>query len=249
MSGESVVDMEVGVRRLQAADERLDLPRYEGISYCDAMHRAAAGETLRILPGSIRVCQWAPVVLGLCEPQGAFERGLAPRLPFPVAGLLLAPLAQFPGQPEVVVVRDSAVQLRRLVDRAVAGTLWDGHQGRLDCSALPVLIAGQGGGRSALVDGVNHLLAALAPSSRWQAFTRWLFGSRLATASLDALISRTLADMSVCRNSTVVPLLTGRVNVSYFCTGGVTWGGNRADHLTSGWPPEVWAAVRQGETG
>jgi hypothetical protein len=42
--------------------------------------------------------------------------------------------------------------------------------------------------------------------------------------------------MSVCRNSSVVPLLSGRVNVSFFCTGGITWGRNQADHLTSGWP-------------
>ena len=48
-----------------------------------------------------------------------------------------------------------------------------------------------------------------------------------------------------CRNATVVPLLTGRVNVSFFCTGGITWGRNRAEHLVSGWPwPDFVRACR-----
>jgi hypothetical protein len=52
--------------------------------------------------------------------------------------------------------------------------------------------------------------------------------------------------MSVCRNSTVIPLLTGRVNVSFFCSGGITWGRNQPDHLTSGWPWAVYAALAAG---
>jgi hypothetical protein len=84
---------------------------------------------------------------------------------------------------------------------------------------------------------VNHTLAALADNAHWQAFTRRLFRSALITVGFDALISRALADMSVCRNATVVPLLTQRVNASFFCTGGITWGRNRADYLASGWPP------------
>ena len=50
------------------------------------------------------------------------------------------------------------------------------------------------------------------------------------------VISRAMADMSVCRNSTVIPLLSGQVNVSFFCTGGITWGRNHPQYLTSGWP-------------
>jgi hypothetical protein len=83
---------------------------------------------------------------------------------------------------------------------------------------------------------VNRVLAAMADRPGWQALTRRLFRSSLLTASFDALISRVLVDMSMCRNATVVPLLTDRVNASFFCTGGITWGRNRADHLVSGWP-------------
>ena len=73
--------------------------------------------------------------------------------------------------------------------------------------------------------------------------TRWLFRSPAVTTGYDALIAATLADMSVCRNSTVVPLLTGQANVSYFCSGGITWGGNDPSHVTSGWPYALYRRV------
>jgi hypothetical protein len=49
--------------------------------------------------------------------------------------------------------------------------------------------------------------------------------------------------MSVCRNSTIIPLLAGQANVSHYCTGGITWGRNSPDHLTSGWPFPLFARL------
>ncbi len=229
----------VGVRVLYSSDEHADVSIYRGVSYCDAVSRAGAGETLRVLPGSIRVCRWSPVVLGIKEPHGRFERNLAPRLTFPVAGLLLAPLDRFPGTPGVVVVRAAPDVLREMIANTAPDRLWDGHAGRLDRSALPSLTAGsQTIPRRPLIGPVNRLLASLARFGPWQTLTRRIFRSGLVTAGFDALISRTLADMSVCRNSSIIPLLTGRANVSFFCTGGITWGRNAPGHLTSGWPTQ-----------
>ncbi|MCP4532783.1 MAG: hypothetical protein GY831_16380, partial [Delftia sp.] len=59
----------VGVCLLRSPDEHADAPVYRGVSYCDAVSRAGAGEVLRVLPGSIQVCRWSPVVLGLKEPR------------------------------------------------------------------------------------------------------------------------------------------------------------------------------------
>jgi len=233
----SVCPHPVGVRKLGNAKECADVPMYRGVSYCDAVRRAGEGQTLRVLPGSMQVCRWSPVVLGLKEAQGRFEEGLAPRLAFPVTGLLLAPLARFPGEPEVVVVRAGQETTREMVQIAgQAPLLWDGHEGRLDRSALPLFSAGRASPRSGLISAVNRLLSPLARLAPWRTLTHWLFRSSLVTAGFDALISRTLSDMSVCRNSTVIPLQSGRVNISFFCTGGVTWGRNRPDHFTSGWP-------------
>jgi len=232
----------VGVTRLPSPQVYSDVPLYEGVSFCDAVRRAGEGEILRILPGSVGVCRWSPVVLGFQPPRDRFERSLAPRLPFPVAGLLLGPLHDLPDPPEVVILRAPWSVLQPMVAMAGPEGLWDGHRGRADRSAIPFLWNGERAGRRTWIDGVNRLLASLARRSRWQAFTRWLFRSGLVTAGFDALISRTLADMSVCRNSTVIPLLTGRVNLSFFCAGGITWGRNRPDHLTSGWP---WAIYQK----
>ncbi len=230
----------VGVVRLSSSQAHPDVPLYKGVSFCDAVRRAGDEEVLRVLPGSIQVCRWSPVVLGLRSPQNRFERSLIPRLPFPVAGLLLGPLSALPDPPEVVILRAPWSILQPMVAAAGSEGLWDGHRGRADRSAIPFL--GNGGriGRRTWIDGVNRLLAPLARNSHWQAFTRWLFRSGLVTAGFDALISRTLADMSVCRNSMVIPLLTGHVNFSFFCTGGITWGRNRPDFLTSGWPWTVY---------
>lgn len=235
----------VGVRALASAQEADGVPVYRGVSYCDAVREAGEGAILRVLPGSIEVCGWAPVVLGLKEPDGRFEEGLEPRLAYPVAGLLLARLDRFPGEPDLVIVRASPEVLHPMVQRLGREGLWEGHQGRLDRSALPTLFEGKGTSRQGLVRGVNRLLAALARSERWQALTHWVFRSHLVTAGFDALISRTLADMSVCRNSTAIPLLTGQTNLSFFCTGGITWGRNHPGHLTSGWPwPSYLQATR-----
>jgi hypothetical protein len=226
----------VGVRVLRPDGEAADNPAYRGISYCDAVRRAGEGEVLRVLPDSIQVCRWTPVVLGLKQPEDSFEQGLAPRLDFPVVGLLLAPLDRFPGEPEVVLVRADMETLQKMIALAGSERLWADHQGRIEWSAVPLLNGEQMAFRHRLVNGVNRGLAILARSGRWRAFTYRLFRSRLATRGYDALISYALADMSMCRNSTVIPRLADRINVSFFCSGGITWGRNRPDHMTSGWP-------------
>lgn len=232
----------IGVRLLESPGESSEVPIYRGVSYCDAVRRAGLGEALRLVPGSVQVCRWAPVVLGLKEPQGRFEEGLEPRLTFPIGGLLLASLDSFPGEPDVVLVKATQETLGDMLAALGQDSLWAGYERRLEQSANSILVAGRSSPRQGLVRGANTLLAPLARLAPWQALTQRLFRSRAITAGFEALISRTLADMSVCRNSTVIPLSTGQINVSFFCTGGITWGRNEPSHLTSGWP---WHLYRQ----
>jgi hypothetical protein len=251
MTGGTVLPA-VGVRRLRDAGDGDSVPVYHGISYCDAVRRAGGrdggpeGQALRVLPGSIEVCRWAPVVLGLKAAEDAFERRLAPHLAQDQAGLLLAPLEGFPGEPEVVLVRAEARELRARLARAGAESLWQGHGGQLSCSALPALGGADRGVRRRLIGAVNHMLAVPARWGAWQGLTRWLFRNRAVTVGFETLISRALADMSMCRNSTVIPLLSGRVNASFFCTGGITWGLNPPTYLVSGWP---WAIYQASDIG
>jgi uncharacterized protein (DUF169 family) len=246
----------VGVRLLPVdgtrSDEFGDVPVYRGVSYCDAVRRAGEGEALLVLPGSLQVCGWAPVVLGLKETAGRFEEGLEPRLAFTSGGLLLAPLERISGEPDLVLVRAAPELLQEMVRALDPDDLWGEHGGRLDRSALSLFDPTpsspgkkRAGGRATFIAATNRVLASLARSRRWQGLTRWLFRSRLVTAGFDALISRAMADMSVCRNSTVIPLLSDRANLSFYCTGGITWGRNCPDHLTSGWPWDLFQQAIQ----
>lgn len=239
----SLVPLPVGVRRLRSPHDAARVPVYHGVSYCDAVRRVGEGESLRVLPGSIEVCRWAPIVLGLAPPQDAFELGLSPRLPHTAGGLLLAPIDHFADEPEVVIVRAGRHTMRALVETVPARMLWDRHREQIDVSALPRLLASHSNRREHLVDAVNRALAALAPSPHWQALTRRLFRSPVVTAAFDVLISHTLADMSICRNSTAIPILSARANVSFFCTGAITWGLNDPAHLTSGWPFHIYDSL------
>ena len=232
----------VGASLLRSAQEHNEVPVFAGVSYCHAVRQAGEGQALRVLPGSIDVCQWSPVVLGLRPPKGAFEEHLAPRLEHPVPGLLLARLDRFPGEPDVVLLRTTRQVLDSLIRIVGRDRLWQGHGGRLAWSVAPLFSGGRFTFHYRAVQQTNAVLAFLARSRRWQAITHRLFRSRLATAAYDAIISRTVADMSMCRNSTVIPLQSGHVNVSFFCSGGITWGLNHPDHLTSGWP---WAVFQR----
>jgi hypothetical protein len=232
----------VGAGLLRSPQEHGEVPVFAGVSYCQAVRQAGEGQALRVLPGSIQVCQWAPIVLGLRPPASHFEQQLSPTFEYPVAGLLLAPLDRFPGEPEIVLLRATHQSLDAQIRMVGRDRLWQGHGDRLASSAVPLFSGGRYTLRYRAVQSTNEVLALLARSGRWQAITHWLFRSRRITAGYDALISRTLADMSMCRNSTVIPWRTGQVNVSFFCSGGITWGLNNPDHLTSGWP---WAVFQE----
>jgi len=234
----------VGVGLLRSAQEHREVPVFAGVSYCQAVRKAGEGQVLRVLPGSIQVCQWAPIVLGLRPPVSRFEQHLSPRLKHPVAGLLLAPLDRFPKEPEIVLLRATRQVLDALIRTVGRDPLWVGHGGRLAYSVVPLFSGGRFTLRYRVVQDTNAVLALLARSGWWQAATHWLFRSRWITAGYDALISRTLADMSMCRNSTVIPWQTGQVNISFFCSGGITWGLNNPSHLTSGWPWAVFQELR-----
>ncbi len=67
--------------------------------------------------------------------------------------------------------------------------------------------------------------------------------TQVLTSALELLLKRTVADMSMCRNSTVIPLMEDAGNVSFFCVGGISWGGNLPANMTSGFPYKLIEGV------
>ncbi len=234
----------VGVKILPGTTGGFEtVKHYSGISYCRALFEATFGQELLVSPGSLHVCQWAPVVLGLKEASNTFERTVSPHLEAPVAGLYLAPLFFFRKDipPDVVVMRTGPAEYEKIIRLLPRESLLEYSLFSRDATALPALLKEQTGGPSLkMIRTVNRALHGLNRFRVWHSLTTRIFRSTLATRIFDRFITRYMANMSLCRNSTVIPFLTGRVNISHFCTGGIAWGHNDPHHLTSGFPWETY---------
>ena len=221
--------------------------RYEGISYCDAVRRATAGERVAVLPDSITTCRWSRVILGFKDAEDDFERSLSPRLPSGTRAILLSRIDRVPDgvSPDVVLLRGPLMALKPLLaavgaERTATEFI---DKWRVAASALALLSE-----KGEVVDSranrvIRRVLGRLRPLPAWKKMTAVLFRSGLVTRSFDRVIRRTMADMSMCRNSTAIPYLTGKVNLSFFCTGGIAWGMNDPDLLTSGWPIDLYREI------
>jgi uncharacterized protein (DUF169 family) len=239
------VGVAIGVDDARAAG----VPRYEGISYCDAIRRATAGERLIVRADSITTCRWSPVVLGLKTAADDFERALTPRLPAEARTLFAARLDRFPEgmSPDVVILRGPLASLRPLLaavgEERTATEFID--RWRVAASALALLKEGGEVADTRFHRAARRVLGRLRPLPAWRKLTAFLFRSGLVTRGFDQVIKRTMADMSICRNSTVIPYLTGKANLSFFCTGGIAWGLNDPDLLTSGWPIDLYREIER----
>ena len=238
----------VGARFLADGEaEPKDVMRYTGISYCAAVSAASSGRELLVAPGSITLCQWSPVALGLKAAENPFEKSIAPHAEPPAAGVYLAPIPHFLGglEPQVVLVRTRRENFARMIAVLGQDSFLDARNMRRDATSLGgFLEEGAGPDRRVqpgrAVGPVNRLLGSLNRAGIWREFIALIFKSTLVTRIYDRIITRWLVNMSVCRNSTVIPFLEGRANISHFCTGAVAWGGNDPSLMTAGFPWEIW---------
>ena len=213
-----------------------NLEVYKGVSYCEAASRAKKAPLL-VREGSIETCKWAPAILALKDVEDAFDKKQRPRLQGPVKAMLLAPLASFPGgyEPDSVILQGPAETLRKL--------MWDlgkdewalNCAGEMETSALRMELDGLPPWKVTLVAWTNRLLARITPSKAWQRFIKLAAASRLA-GPVERALKPFIASMSVCRNSTAIPILEEKANLSFFCAGGILWGGNPSTHMTCGVP-------------
>lgn len=148
-------------------------------------------------------------------------------------------------EPDVVILRDSGRNLKLHLEKLGRENCAMQYAGQTDKSALGILEVGSGGWKERLIGAVNPALAMLNKMPGWGKATELLFRSTVVSDLFDRLIAACMADMSVCRNSTVIPAITGKANISHFCTGGITWGANRPEHMTCGIPYGLYRLVEQ----
>lgn len=231
----------------EPADRYPAAEAYTGISFCDAVRQASEGRGRAILltPQSIEVCRWSPVVLGFRDPDPQFNLKVEYNLQKPVESVLLAPVGMYRSgnPPDTVIVRAEQEELKKLI-RAIG---WENVAcdlaGRLDRSALEVFRSGGSPLDKARVQFVNETLGSLNQYDEWRQFTRWVFDRQWTTYIFDQLLDRYLSNMSMCRNTFVIPYLSGKANISYFCTGGIAWGRNKPRHLACGMPYSMAAEI------
>ncbi|MBU4194135.1 MAG: hypothetical protein KKE43_08435 [Actinobacteria bacterium] len=228
----------VGVKVLNdSVDGFEDVDVYHGVSYCDAVRLATFGEELLVKPGSIGVCKWAPAVLGLKAPENEFERSLLPRFEAPVAGLYIAHPSRFPEdtEPDVVIVRGRPGQMKQVMDALSEAALQRAYYGEIGKTALGV-VDRRFSLKVMLSYVTNRVMAYLRRWKRFDDLIRAAMRTQVLTSGLERVLKSTVADMSMCRNSTVIPFEESAGNVSFFCVGGISWGCNSPANMTSGFP-------------
>lgn len=220
-----------------------DITRFKGISYCQAVFGATFGMELLVVPESIQVCQWVPIVMGFKEAENEFEGSITGHLPYPTAGIYLAPLFLFRDgvTPDAVLIRTEPDDYREIIDHLGWDSFIDPEGKGLDMTGLETFRKHPPTGFSKwAVKNINMILDFLNRFSLWQTITTILFKSTFITRIFDKFITRYMANMSMCRNSSVIPFQTKKANISYFCTGGVAWGKNNSRHMTSGFPYDIY---------
>ncbi|MCP4198728.1 MAG: DUF169 domain-containing protein [Proteobacteria bacterium] len=236
----------IGIKVLPESLDGFDhIPVFRGVSYCRAVFEASFGAEWILQPESIRVCQWAPIVLGFKESENWFERSIRDHLPPVITGLYLAPLHCFRKDltPDVVIIRTSRHNMEQALDALGENRFISGNEFELDRSAVTAL--GKRSNRVAkwFIEKLNALLYKLSGYQSWHRFTTFIFKSTFITYLYDRLVTRHLANMSMCRNSTVLPLLQQKANISYFCTGGIAWGKNDPQNMTAGYPYALFKLI------
>ncbi len=227
--------------------DRAGIPRFTGISFCQAIQQSTHGQTLIIDSDSIQVCQWSPVALGLKEANNEFEKTIHKHLPAGIRSLLTAPIGQFneKQRPDVVIIRAQVEKFQAIINLLGYDQFVPYSSYSLDETALSIFVEGPlKGFRRWATKNINRWLYWMNQFPWWQGLTTFLFRSTTITRLFDRFITKYMANMSICRNSTIIPFQSGKANISFFCTGAIAWGKNAPDFLTSGFPYDTYEKLK-----
>ncbi|MBN1471045.1 MAG: DUF169 domain-containing protein [Syntrophaceae bacterium] len=248
MNGKDTIKLDlppVGIKLLDKETMGLcaGVKLFSGVSYCEAIFEATSGKELLVRAGSVKVCKWVPVVLGFKKAENEFERSIEPHLEVGTQGIYIAPLHLFRKgvSPDVVIIRTKPEHYVSMIN--ILG--WDSFINfttlKQDRTALQTFDRKPLAGFSVwAVKYFNGALDFLNRFGFWHSFTTFLFKSGFVTRIFDKFITRYMANMSMCRNSFVIPFQQNKANISYFCTGGVAWGKNDSRNMTSGFPHQLF---------
>jgi hypothetical protein len=181
----------IGIKFFKKGQPELaGIPRFTGLSYCQAILQSTLGRELIIDSASIQVCQWSPVVLGLKEPENEFEKTIHKRLPAGIGAVLSAPIDTFKDHlsPDIVLVRARADTFRAIINLLGYDQFMAYGGYGPDETALSIFTEGPWKGfRPWATKNINRWLYWMNQFVWWQKLTPILFRSTTITRYGDPL--------------------------------------------------------------
>ncbi len=222
------------------------------ISFCDGVRKLKEDNIkggLLITPNSISICKWCQIVLGLKKPKSYFEKTINIKLEFPIYGIFIfninEPKRSLPDfnktkNPDTVLIRTTPEKIKSIIEIIGWNNFTDEYFDKLDSSALSLFKDQASLFKVTVTKLVNNMLTKLNTNRIWKKLINVMFKSEVLTLIWDIFIKKFMADMSMCRNSTVIPFLKNKGNISFFCTGGIAWGNNSQQNMPMGLPFDLY---------
>lgn len=231
-------------------------------SYCDVIRLLRKEEYCQgnvLTLDSNTVCKWGPAILGLKKPDNELEKKLSPIMEESFDGVFVFnintpkekhPLSSAIENPDTVTIVGTREILADIIERLGIENFTDEYIDRLETSALSAF--------SDIQDISETVKRKRARKTSSLKFLNWVFSSRVMSNRVstwiitqpfksytfskmaDPVLRKTMAVHSVCMNTSVIPYLTQKGNVSYFDAGGIGWGGNTHKNMIMGLPGQLY---------
>jgi hypothetical protein len=253
------------LRKGEMVQEREQVPSPSVRSHCAAMRLCWSGQApggILVSRETISVCKWCAAALGLKPRQNKLEMKLQPTpaelfdavyLYSPTAADAGHPVPPLAADPDVAIVIGTGPDIASLAGTMRQEDLALQCEGDLTASALSTMVPRQPesaaarvrwAAKRASIAVLNWLFSTPLVSNKvsiaviTQPFKSYAF-SRVA----DSAIRLTMAGASACLNTSVIPLVTGKVNASFVDAGTIAWAGLRSRHRLLGMPMGLYRAM------
>jgi uncharacterized protein (DUF169 family) len=207
-------------------------------SYCDAirlLRDIKEHKGIIITLDSIKICKRCPTILGL-KTDDKINKKLMVKIGDSIIGVFVFnintptmnhPLSYAINNPDVVLIVGTQSCFTDIIDVLGIENFTDKHINMLETSALSLF--------SKTKNVSNDTKNKRPRNMRNFNFLKRIFPFKLITRN-----QATIAVSSLCLNCSVIPFLSQKGNVSYFCSGGLSWGGYTEKNLVMGLPDVLY---------
>jgi hypothetical protein len=232
-------------------------------SYCAAIKILQDEENkygVLVTKNSIKVCKWCFPILGLKKPEKKLGRKITPILEEPVEGVFVFdmntpnenhPLSDSLKNPDSVIIRSSKENFADIINQLNINNFTRDYDYDLKVSNITIFDSQtkyskrtkiRRSAKKVSIRLFNWAFNSKLLNNRvMNKFFNWALKKYSFSRMMEPILSKTMTMASVCRNSSVIPYLTQKGNVSYIDGGGVSdWGGNSRKNMIMGLPYHLY---------